>query len=95
VTKKRLRITVEQNRDKALFVSLSLSLSLSIALVRAVCAAEHYLKSVSLNLCCIVLIPQISLNSSSSLADLIGPQVTSRSLFGRLSFFVGLDSLSQ
>lgn len=69
--------------------------SLSIAIIHTVRATELYLKSVSLNLCCILLIPQISLDSSSSLAHLIGQQVTSRSLFGRLSFIVGLDLLSQ
>ena len=53
------------------------------------------MKSVSRNVCGIVLIPQISLDSLSSLAHPIGPQVTSRSLSGRLSFFFGFDLLSQ
>ena len=79
----------------SLSLSLSLSLCLYITIIHPVCAPGQYLKSVSLNLCCIVLIPQISLDSLSFLAHLIGPQVTSRSLFGRLSFIVGLDLLIQ
>jgi hypothetical protein len=42
--------------------SIYLSICLSIILVHTMCAPKHYLKSVSLNACCIVLIPQISLD---------------------------------